>query len=167
MFEGSIRSSDREVFMRGLSSTPRLSVCRLPSSLSWLAPVEWFPLQLLYCTLRFFARHWGCLEVFYLSERHPVPLLFVEPLFSFGTLAIPVCPAAHSFGVLLLALVRFLLLGARSRFDFSQLTWFCCTFSLFLHPIHFALPSHHPALDGRIVEPFLRSLHLYITWVSS
>lgn len=62
---------------------------------SWLTPIGWFPLQLLYWYLTLFLHGTGVLWGISPLLTAPGPLLFLEPHFSFGMLAIPICSVAN------------------------------------------------------------------------
>jgi len=62
---------------------------------SWLTPMGWFPLQLLYWYLTLFLHGTGVLWGISPLLTAPGPLLFLEPHFSFGMLAIPICSVAN------------------------------------------------------------------------
>ena len=118
----------------------------------------------LYRTL--FCTALGPLGELYFSKRLPEPLLFVEPHFPLGTLAIPVCPVTF-LRCPLPSSPSCVSPPSKRALDFAyQLTCFYCTVSLYLHSIPSALPPKHPALEEKMAELFLRSLHLYITWAS-
>jgi len=119
--------------------------------------------------LTFFTRRWGPLVQLYFSKRLPEPLLFVEPHFPLGTLAIPVCPVTHSFGALFLSHLRAFsppqnVLETRLCLPVNLLLLYSCSTSTFYPLLASAKQSHIRRQVG--AEPFLRSLHLYITWVS-
>jgi len=95
-------------------------VRHLSSPPSWLAPMEWFLLQLLYWYLSPFARHRGLSGSFtFLNNSGTV--LFVEPHFPIGILVMSICSVAHFLGVL--PLVHSISLKTCLRFDAAhQLT---------------------------------------------